>query len=136
MLHVGDRVTWWWIAENCDACPNNDHRDPDVDTHPMTDQTAEPLLSPCGHHRTLTGYPATVVSWQDAEDGTRYYQLDVDMPAHIGPGSKHSLVTRQSSATLATGRPRSGEFTPGDAAAELALHRRRKALAEAARKQA
>ena len=122
----GDRVTWWWIADNC-RCPTNGHQDPDVDKHPMVDGREPPALTECTppHHRALTGYPATVVAVAKPDDhGHVACDLEVEMPAHIGPGSRHNLVTRQGHSVLAGNgeRPTSGQCTPGSIEDEIARH--------------
>lgn len=75
--------------------------------------------APCGHLRTITGYPATVVGRVvdiDAETGARsiYYQLEVDFPEAIWgstPTRQLGYIKRQGHCVLAEGRPQSGEFT-------------------------
>ena len=107
----GERVTWWWTADNC-RCPNNGHQDPDVSKHPLADGRQPPAIADCKHHRALTGYPATVIAAQRDERERVVLELEVEMPTHIGPGSRHNLVTRQAHSVLATNRrPRSGEST-------------------------
>lgn len=129
-LQPGDRVTWWWIADNC-RCPTNGHQDPDVDKHPMADGREPPVLTECAppHHRVLTGYPATVLSAYADLRGRVVCELEVEMPEHIGPGSRHNLVTRQAHSVLTDNgaRPRSGGCTPGTIEDELARHTARAA---------
>lgn len=117
------RVTWWWIADNC-RCTNNGHQG-DAVLHPMADGAAGELRQECKHHRALTGYPATAVSAHLDERGRAVLELEVEMPAYIGPGSRHNLITRQAHSVLAAGRPRSGQCTLGTIDDELARHARR-----------
>lgn len=81
---------------------------------------------PCGHLRTLTGYPATVVGRvvdrnPETNEVFVYYQLDVEFHELITTKTKTrevGFVPRQNHCMLAEGRrPESGEFTRGAPAA-------------------
>jgi hypothetical protein len=133
MLKPGDRVIWWWTADNC-RCPSNGHQDLDSNRHPMADGRLVSVLTACQppHHRVLTGYQAVViVSERQADPDRVICALEVEMPAHIGPGSRHNLITRQMHSVLAENgrRPRSGECTEGTIEDEFEKHKRRSSTA-------